>query len=177
MNPATLKIPPESQSKSKKAAGKAQPLNDAIEADLARLATDPVVKLRKRYTALFAEPQPTAFGPDLLRRSIAHGIQRNAYGTQCREAQRLLDRAVRAMSAKSTGAFAIPRRIKPGSELVREWKGKTYRIAVTPSGFNYDGKEYSSLSEIASHITGTKWNGPRFFGLRSRVEEAVTNGR
>ncbi|MDO8981719.1 MAG: DUF2924 domain-containing protein [Afipia sp.] len=119
MNPATLKIPPERQSKPEKAAHRSQPLNDAIEADLTRLAIDPIVKLRKRYTALFAEAPPRAFGPDLLRRSIAHGIQRNAYGTLCREVQRLLDRAVRlarrsesypACSASAMRPYCFPYR-------------------------------------------------------------------
>ncbi len=61
----------------------------------------------------------------------------------------------------------LPRRIKPGSELVRTWKGKSYRVMVMADGFAHDGKTFASLSEIASEITGTRWNGPRFFGLRS----------
>jgi hypothetical protein len=75
----------------------------------------------------------------------------------------------------------LGRRIKPGSELVRTWNGKTYRVMVMADGFAHDGKTFSSLSEIASDITGTNWNGPRFFGLRSASirsdEERVTNGR
>ena len=66
--------------------------------------------------------------------------------------------------------YADPRRIKPGSELVRTWKGKTYRVVVRPDGFAYDGKTYAGLSEIASLIAGTNWNGPRFFGLRSKSQ-------
>jgi hypothetical protein len=73
---------------------------------------------------------------------------------------------VKAASAKPAGRLELPQRIKPGSEVVRTWNRKTYRVAVTPSGFAYGGKTYSSLSEIAFTITGTKWNGPRFFGLR-----------
>lgn len=60
----------------------------------------------------------------------------------------------------------MPRRIKPGAILVREWKGKTHRVSVLKEGFAFEGKPYSSLSEIARSITGARWNGPRFFGLR-----------
>ena len=82
-------------------------------------------------------------------------------------AQRLLDQLVKAAAAKPDARLELPRRIKPGSELVRTWNRRTYRVRVLEKGFAYDGKTFASLSEIATSITGTKWNGPRFFGLRS----------
>ncbi len=108
-----------------------------------------------------------AFGPDLLRRSIAHRIQQRAYGGLPVATQRLLNQLVRSAAAKPNGSLEIPRRIKPGSELVRTWNRMTYRVTVLKTGFAYDSKTFASLSEIASLITGTKWNGPRFFGLRA----------
>ena len=75
---------------------------------------------------------------------------------------------MKAAQAKPNGRLELPRRIKPGSELVRTWNRRTYRVMVMNKGFTWDGKTFSSLSEIAFEITGTKWNGPRFFGLRSR---------
>ena len=125
--------------------------------------------MRKRYRELFRTEPPKAFGPDLLRRSIAHRIQEKAYGGLPPATRRLLDQLVKAASAKPNGRLELPRRIKPGSELVRTWKGKTYRVMVMADGFAYDGKTFASLSEIASEITGTRWNGPRFFGLRSAI--------
>ena len=83
----------------------------------------------------------------------------------------------KAMIAKPNGRLELPRHIKPGSELVRTWKGATHRVQVKGNGFAYDGKPYASLSEIASHITGTKWNGPLFFGLRTKAEGATANGK
>ena len=74
---------------------------------------------------------------------------------------------VKAAAAKPDARLELPRRIKPGSELVRTWNRRTYRVMVLEKGFAYDGKTFASLSEIATSITGTKWNGPRFFGLRS----------
>jgi hypothetical protein len=109
-----------------------------VEAELDRMPKMRVADLRARYRELFRAEPPKAFGPDLLRRSIAHRIQQ---------------------------------RIKPGCELVRTWNRRTYRVVVLEKGFAHQGRTYQSLSEIASDITGTKWNGPRFFGLRRSSSE------
>jgi hypothetical protein len=77
---------------------------------------------------------------------------------------------VKAMATKPQGRLELPRRIKPGSELVRTWKGQSHRVMVLQTGFAYGGETFSSLSEIAFQITGTKWNGPRFFGLRTATK-------
>jgi hypothetical protein len=138
-----------------------------VDAELERLPTMPIAELRGRYRELFRTEPPKAFGPDLLRRSIAHRIQERAYGGLSREHQRLLDQLVKAAQAKPNGRLELPRRIKPGSELVRTWNRRTYRVMVMHKGFAWEGKTFSSLSEIAFEITGTRWNGPRFFGLRS----------
>jgi len=146
-----------------------RPADPAVEADLDWLPTTPIADLRNRYRELFRTEPPKAFGPDLLRRSIAHRIQEKAYGGLSREYQHLLDQLVKAALAKPNGRLKLPRRIKPGSELVRTWKGKTHRVTVMADGYTYDGQRYASLSEIATEITGTKWNGPRFFGLRTKA--------
>jgi Protein of unknown function (DUF2924) len=139
-----------------------------VEAELERLPKMPIAELRSRYRELFRAEPPKAFGPDLLRRSIAHCIQERAYGGLSQQCKRLIDQLVRSAQAKPTGRLELPRRIKPGSELARTWNRRTYRVVVMEGGFAWEGRTYSSLSEIASEITGTKWNGPRFFGLRSR---------
>ncbi len=154
-----------------------KPADPAVETELDRLATAPIVELRKRYRELFRTDPPKAFGPDLLRRSIAQRIQEKAYGGLSHPTQRLLDQLVKAMAAKPNGRLELPRRIKPGSELVRTWKGKSYRVVVRQDGFAYDGKTYAGLSEIASLIAGTNWNGPRFFGLRSKPEKVASHGK
>jgi hypothetical protein len=143
----------------------------AVEAELERLPTTQIADLRKRYRELFRTEPPKAFGPDLLRRSIAHRIQEKSYGGLSRSAQRLLDQAIKAYAAKPNGKIVLPRRIKPGSVLVREWKRKSHRVTVLADGFGYDGRTFGNLSEIAGLITGTRWNGPRFFGLRSKSQE------
>jgi Protein of unknown function (DUF2924) len=148
-----------------------RPVDRAVEAELDRLALMPIAQLRVRYREVFRSAPPKAFGPDLLRRSIAHRIQEKAYGGLSRSAQRLLDQMMKAYAAKPSGRIVLPRRIKPGSVLVREWKGKSHRVMVLADGFAYDGMTYNNLSEIAGLITGTRWNGPRFFGLRSKTQE------
>lgn len=140
-----------------------------IEAKLERLRSMPIVELRALWCAKFNSEPPKAFGPDLLRRSIAQKLQEDAYGGLDRATARLLNHLM-AQSAKTNGKIVVPRRIKAGAVLVREWKGKSHRITVTDDGFAFEGKPYDSLSEIARMITGTRWNGPRFFGLRPDKE-------
>ena len=153
------------------------PVGSAVEVELIRLPTTPIAELRKRYRELFRTEPPKAFGPDLLRRSIAHRIQEKAYGGLPASTRRLLDQLVKAAMAKPNGRLELPRRIKPGSELVRTWKGKSYRVMVMADGFAHDGKTFGSLSQIASEITGTRWNGPRFFGLRSTPNREGADGK
>jgi hypothetical protein len=148
-----------------------RPTDPAVVDELDRLAVMPIVQLRTRYREVIKSDPPQAFGPDLLRRSIAHRIQEKAYGALSRSAQRLLDQMMKAYVAKPNGKIVLPRRIKPGSVLVREWKGKSHRVTVLADGFAYDGKGFANLSEIAGLVTGTRWNGPRFFGLRSKTQE------
>jgi hypothetical protein len=136
----------------------------------------PIADLRKRYRELFRTEPPKAFGPDLLRRSIAHNIQERAYGGLPPTTRRLLDQMVKAASAKPNGRLELPRRIKPGSELVRTWNRRSYRVKVVADGFAYEGKTFASLSEIATAITGTRWNGPRFFGLRPAAGREDADG-
>jgi hypothetical protein len=143
--------------------------NPKVEAELDRLASTPIVELRARWRALFKSEPPKAFGPDLLRRSIAYRIQENAYGGLDRVTKRLL-RERKAQIRKTPGKIVLPRRIKAGAVLVRKWKEESHRVIVLDEGFAYEGKTYESLSVIARKITGTRWNGPRFFGLRGEKE-------
>jgi hypothetical protein len=151
-----------------------------VEAELAKLPTTPIANLRIRYRELFRVEPPKAFGPDLLRRSIAQRIQERVYGGLSKDSSRLLKQLMKTARSKPNGKLELPRRIKAGSELVRTWRGTTYRVKVTTEGFAFGGGTYMNLSEIACKITGTRWNGPRFFGLRSSTapsgSEDMSNG-
>ncbi len=140
-----------------------------VEGELDRLRSMPIVELRALWRAKFKSEPPKAFGPDLLCRSIAYKIQENAYGGLDPATSRLLNQLI-AQYGKTPGKIVLPRRIKPGAILVRQWKKDSHRVTVMENGFAYEGKTYESLSEIARLITGTRWNGPRFFGLRASKE-------
>ncbi|MBS4001768.1 MAG: DUF2924 domain-containing protein [Afipia sp.] len=146
--------------------------NLTVEAELDQLGPMPIVNLRIRYRELFRSDPPPAFGPDLLRRSIAQQIQEKTYGGLTREANKLLGQLVRSMASGKTGRLEVPQRIKPGSELVRVWNEQAHKVTVLAKGFAYQGEVFTSLSEIANQITGTRWNGPKFFGQRRTTREA-----
>ena len=154
-----------------------RPSDPVVENELDRLAVMPIAQLRVRYREVFRTDPPKALGPDLLRRCIAHRIQEKAYGGLSPATLRLLNQLVRAAMAKPNGRLELPRRIKPGSELVRTWKGKTHRVMVMADGFAWNGRTYDSLSKVAFAITGTRWNGPRFFGLRNREDRLTLEAR
>lgn len=139
----------------------------AVEAEVARIGTMNKAELRSVWRIKYKSDPPRAFGPDLLRRSLAYRIQEDAFGGLPARTKRELDHLIALLSKKPTSRIELPRRIKPGAVLIREWKGKVVRVTVVENGFLFEGKTFSSLSEIALLITGTKWNGPRFFGLRS----------
>ena len=142
----------------------------AVENELKLLPSQPIKILRERWRMLFSDHPPRAFGPDLLRRSIAQKLQDDAYGGLDAKTARLLKKLI-AQSGKNNGKIVVPRRIKAGAVLVREWKGKSHRVTVLDDGFSFEDKPYENLSEIARTITGTRWNGPRFFGLRTEGEQ------
>lgn len=152
----------------------ARPANPELENELGKIAVAPKGLLRERYIALFGRDPPKAFGPDLLRRSVAQKVQENAYGGLSKATERELDRLVAAMIAKPDAPLAVARRAQSGTVLVRDWKGSSHRVMITADGFYYDDRTYSNLSEIARLITGTRWNGPRFFGLRRPKRDETT---
>lgn len=148
----------------------------AIEVILNQLPSFSIKQLRERWQSLFRTRPPPAFGPDLLRRSIAQRLQETAFGELSPRGQRELDRIIALVKKSPAARLEIPRRIKAGSVLVRDWKGKMHCVTVLDDGFGYDGHSYASLSEIACDITGTHWNGPRFFGLRPNAKKPVNDG-
>jgi hypothetical protein len=141
--------------------------NTEIEAELTKLSRARIRELRDRWQAIFRVDPPQAFGPDLLRRSIAQRIQEQHYGGLSASVQRQLNQIVNAMAKKPNGRIELPKRIMSGAVLVRTWKEKSHRVMVLDDGFAFGGRTYNSLSEIAREITGTRWNGPKFFGLRA----------
>ena len=124
-------------------------------ADIIRLTDLSLSELRKEWQLCFG-PAPEHRAGDLLRRVLAWRIQAEAYGGLDATTKRLLSRE---------GGELRPTP-QPGMRLAREWAGRRHEVVVIESGVVYEGQGYGSLSEVARHITGRRWNGPRFFGLR-----------
>jgi len=143
-----------------------------VETELDKLGSMLIAALRARYRELFRSEPPPAFGPDLLRRSIAGRIQERTCGGLSREGKKLLGKMIPSMASGRIGRLEMTQRIKPGSELVRVWNEQTHRVTVLAKGFAYQGEIFTSLSEIANRITRTRWNGPKFSGLRTTNKEA-----
>jgi hypothetical protein len=135
-----------------------------LEKTLEQLSRARIQDLRERWRETCRTDPPKAFGPDLLRRGIAHRLQERRYGGLSTSTQRQLNRAI---TKRRAGHIELPKRLKSGTVLVRLWKDKSHRVTVLNDGFSLEGHIYKSLSEIARKITGTRWNGPRFFGLRT----------
>jgi Protein of unknown function (DUF2924) len=130
-------------------------------------------ELRVLWGREFADKAPASLGRDILTLGIAYARQERRYGGLARpvakELDRLLARVLRddATDAPKSPTSPLPR---TGTILVREWRGTTYQVTVGDDGFLWNGKTHRSLSSIARAITGTNWNGPRFFGMRELKE-------
>jgi hypothetical protein len=114
---------------------------------------------------MFGAVPPKGLTKDIIARMIAYRIQEEAFGGLDKDSVRLLDRLARGEKPSE-----LNRRLKAGTVLVREYLGERHIVTVVPDGFLWADKTYASLSVIAQAITGTKWNGPRFFGLRMARE-------
>ena len=139
---------------------------ERLAATLEQVAGMDLDGLRRCWRSQFRRAAPAALSRTLLYRALAYRIQADALGE--------LDRAtIQALArlADDPGTAAVPtlpelRAMKPGTVLVREWAGALQTVTALEMGFAWQGQSYDSLSAVARAITGTAWNGPRFFGLR-----------
>jgi Protein of unknown function (DUF2924) len=133
-----------------------------LEAEIEHIRSLPIDEIRALWRQTFKSQPPVALGKDMLGRMIAYHIQEKALGGLSRASLRLLDDFERGKPAIETAH----RRLKPGTVLVREYQGERHSVVVASDGFVWRAETYASLSTIARLITGTNWNGPKFFGLR-----------
>jgi hypothetical protein len=125
--------------------------------------------LGARFEELFGRPAPKGMSSPLLRRIIAYRLQEVAAGGPNRALRQRLKRLAEDLrKGRSVSSPQPAIRIKPGTRLLRDWQGHTHSVTVTAGGFLYRDRTYGSLSVIAREITGTRWSGPAFFGLRDR---------
>lgn len=142
---------------------------EALARDLAALPHLSLADLRERWRRLCgSEPSP-ALWRSLLVRAIAYRLQEKAIGGLTPATRRWLSRTADDVAVGRP--IARPgARTKPGTRLLREWQGVTHEVIVTEDGALYRGKRYRSLSEVARTITGSRWSGPLFFGLKNSAD-------
>ncbi len=116
---------------------------------------------------------PERLPRDLLVRSLAWALQTRADGNLPPAVTRRLERMASQLARSGDLDLEREARLKPGTKLVREWRGRTYRVLVLEDGYVFEDRRYASLSHIARAITGTRWSGPRFFGLKQRSRGAA----
>jgi hypothetical protein len=152
------------------------------EDEIAHLRGLDLKGLRARWQSMFQRPAPAQLTRHLLFAVIAYRVQADRFGDLDHQTKQVLDRTV----AKEAGAITSTRlasfdqkrtELTPGTVLVREWDRRSQRVMVMADGFAWNGQTYDSLSKVAFAITGTKWNGPRFFGLRDKEDRSDTEAR
>jgi hypothetical protein len=127
---------------------------------------------RSALQALWQELFDNAPHPKLRREILipilAYRLQERAFGgLKPATMKRLRAIAEEIQGGKRSSGIPAPP-VKAGARMVREWQGRLHEVAVLESGFEYSGRTYRSLSQIAREITGTRWSGPAFFGLKKR---------
>jgi Protein of unknown function (DUF2924) len=154
----------------------------SIEGEIAHLRGLDLKGLRSRWQSVFQRLPPDHLPRHLLFAIITYRVQADRLGDLDHETKQVLDRT----DAKDKGMTMSTRLISfdqkrteltPGTVLVREWDRRSQRVMVMADGFAWNGQTYDSLSKVAFAITGTKWNGPRFFGLRDKEDRHAAEAR
>jgi Protein of unknown function (DUF2924) len=154
----------------------------SVEGEIAHLRGLDLKGLHARWQSVFQRSAPAHLTRHLLFAVIAYRVQADRFGDLDHETKQVLNRtdakeAAPAMSAR-LASFDLKRTdLSPGTVLVREWDRRSQRVMVMADGFAWNGQTYDSLSKVAFAITGTKWNGPRFFGLRDKDERSTMGVR
>jgi hypothetical protein len=153
-----------------------------VEDEIAHLRGLDLAGLRARWQSAFKRPPLPHVPRHLLFAILAFRIQADRFGDLDHETRKVLDRAdpKESSSAMAVRLESLDRKradLTPGTVLVREWHQQSHRVMVLAEGFAWNGQTYDSLTKVAVAITGTRWNGPRFFGLRDKQHKLVLKGR
>ena len=148
------------------------------ETEIARLRDLDIRALRLRWQGITGRAAPSHLPRHLLFAMLAYRLQADALGDLDAASVQLLKRA--AFASSTSDLIPLTEKLDQrnqellqGSILTREWNGHHHRVMVVENGFAWEGRTYPSLSKVAFAITGTKWNGPRFFGLRAAIDNQV----
>ena len=147
---------------------------DTVLARVAALKAMPTVKLKEQWQALFDTPPPP-FNRRFLESRLAYRIQELAYGGLKPETVRRLEQLGEQLDGGNIAVRRVRGNGRPiaGTRLLREYQGVEHTVTVLADGYEWQGRPYKSLSAIARAITGTRWNGLTFFGLKNRRSAAA----
>ena len=138
----------------------------ALEAEIGRLPNLSLLELRHRWKTLFGHPAPKSLRRNFLARAVAYQMQVDTYGGLSVATKRRLREIANAVRTGDANAMLGSSRIKPGTQMIRQWQGTTHTVTALAEGFEWNGRTYKSLSAVANAITGTNWNGFAFFGIK-----------
>jgi hypothetical protein len=138
----------------------------ALEAEIGRLPNLSLLELRHRWKTLFGHPAPKSLRRNFLARAVAYQMQVEAYGGLSDATKRRLREIANAVRTGDASAMLGSSRIKPGTQMIRQWQNTTHTVTALAEGFDWNGRTYKSLSAVANAITGTNWNGFAFFGIK-----------
>ena len=141
--------------------------HSSVTGEIAALAAATYAELKRRWRVLYRTEPPRRISRDLLVRALAYRIQERALGGLKLSTRRLLVKVAADAAAHRPLQLAPQPTLKPGTVLLREWHGTQHQVVVREDGIVFRGQPYKSLSEVAYRITGAKWSGPRFFGLKA----------
>lgn len=144
-----------------------------LSAEITGLESLDLQQLRAKWKLLYQIDAPPHLSRDWLRRAVAYRMQENLLGGLRPATRRLLERVAEDARARKLTKLRPQRKVGPNTILIREWGGTRHEVTVLESGVMFRGKRYRSLSEVARVITGCRWSGPLFFGLKSPVKEAA----
>jgi Protein of unknown function (DUF2924) len=122
-------------------------------------------------------PPPMRLSRDLLIRGITYKLQERAYGGLSMTTARKLEQAAAGPPSRGAAKPTPQISLRPGTQLVRQWRGVTHMVLIHADGIEWRGQRYRSLSLVARKITGARWSGPRFFGLRQRQLDSYSSAR
>jgi hypothetical protein len=145
--------------------------------ELAELRGLDATTLRQRWRVLYRTEAPVPIGHALLLQAVAYRLQERGLGGLKPSTRRLLERTAEDNVNRRPPTEAPATKVTPGSVLIREWHGVSHWVTVLTDGVLLRGARYRSPSEVARKITGTRWSGPRFFGLRAPAKRSEHGGR
>ena len=145
-----------------------------LEAELARLVELDFEMLKARWRSTTGLAAPVGVPRSVLLKMLAYRLQVDAFGDLDPDTARFLHRIASDRSLAGAKTLPLPDKARAGQGaiFVREWEGVTHHVMHMADGYAWNGSTYRSLSEVARAITGVRWNGPRFFGLRNREKAA-----